>query len=288
MKNYTITIIAVVLSLLSTAFSAALVPQPSNSLFLDSGAAVESPYGGGSDFYSDWDSSYLDGGSSVTITNESEVPVAEFHSAASSQVNSEGPGNVCIEAHSESEAIMSVVTKGSNAWSGISSVAPGSSTGIFFDIVPSGPEENIGDIVTLHFNINAEVWAQYAEYCRIDGGFAGDQLLITRNCADKDSPLPDEVIWSANRLATTDNEDSYYQDFELTAALGDNIGVHFGIATKAYLTQYDEYSYASANLNISIEPGEVRPYCRADINSDGKVDLLDLAELAQYWLTGTE
>ena len=180
------------------------------------------------------------------------------------------------------------------AWANAATVAPGNATGNFYQILPDGNEKT-GDLVTVtiyyygNLSMIGNINGTYA--ASISGGFAGDDVLITRNCQDYDNPQESEILHRFERFELGGNialQEEYQETYQV--AIGDVIGIHAGVSTHAELTTIDFEqlsAYAQLGLGVVIEsydgPAPFDP-AKADLNGDGKVNLADFALFASAWL----
>jgi hypothetical protein len=196
-----------------------------------------------------------------------------------------------IQLYSNSYSFAEITTpKGEEAfaWGGAATVAPGFATGNFYEITPEAGEST-GDWVT----VTVDYWAYIETMSEggsstsaiVDGGWAGNDLLITRNCADYDDPQPDEIVCTFD-MQEFDGE--YNDQAAFMAQIGDIIGIHGGVYTNAYTGTHPGTADATADLSLylTLSEGTAPPLTAADadIDGSGRVDLGDLAILAQFWL----
>lgn len=170
------------------------------------------------------------------------------------------------------------------AWNGGAPVAPGTATGNFYRIDPEGTEA-AGDLVTVVFDFSAVLSAQLvggSSYSTIvSGGWSGNDLLITLNCADYDDPQPSEIIHTVSRK---DLLGSYADQYEFQAVIGDVIGLHFGVESTAFTGTNPGSASSSVSLDMSLTLTEGFDPSKADFDKSGRVDLVDLAYFARAWL----
>ena len=174
----------------------------------------------------------------------------------------------------------------SYAWAGAETVAPDFATGNFYEIVAEAGEST-GDWVTVTVDYSANISTTSEEgtsnYASVYGHEGGD-LLITKNCADFDAPVPSEIVYSFSK----EESDGYYTDQTVfLAQVGDVIGIHCGVYTNAYTGAYLSSSESSAEFFIELTMSEgSAPFDAGDADFDGSglVDMADLAMFASVWL----
>jgi len=111
-----------------------------------------------------------------------------------------------------------------------------------------------------------------------DSGKAADNysLVIFNNAG------PNDICWAADYMNEEVEDDDYHRFVD--------IGSHFCSVT-GIIEQYNGYkNYYEWDYYqlLTTGTGDLKRYTPADINGDCKVDFLDVAELGQYWLWGTE
>lgn len=172
------------------------------------------------------------------------------------------------------------------AWAGSSTVAPGTATGNFYTIEADGAETiGMPVSVTIRYSIeiSKDLLGGSSNSAIVDGGWSGDEMLVTVNCADLDDPQPSEIAYL---VAKKDADGSYSGASTFEAAIGDVVGLHFGIVATAYTGTHPGTATGSASADVQITVGEfVFEPEMADFNSNGKVDIADLAWFAWDWLS---
>lgn len=171
------------------------------------------------------------------------------------------------------------------AWAGSSTVAIGSATGNFYTI-EADTGESVGDVVSVTFTYSAVIATDSiggSSYSGIvDGGWAGDDMLVTLNCADLDDPQPGEIV---HRVARKDSDGTYTDEYTFEAHVGDVIGLHVGVIATAYTGTNPGWSEGSVSADIQLTVSDaVFDPSQADFDRSGKVDLADFAKFASAWL----
>jgi hypothetical protein len=155
----------------------------------------------------------------------------------------------------------------------------GGTDGIFFMIMPSAGE-NFGDLVRVRLSWYAYVNGE-GDSTVITNGGGRPRITISRTLLGSEQEL-----WGRDGVNLHDpNTPIYYYDNEntaFTARIGDTIGVYMGASASSQFS--GAYSRAEVNLNLSLTLRSVTPSNPADLNSDGKVDMADLAIFAANWL----
>jgi hypothetical protein len=111
-----------------------------------------------------------------------------------------------------------------------------------------------------------------------DLGKAADNysLVIFNNAG------PNDICWAADYMNEEVEDDDYHRFVDLGSRFCSVTGI---------IEQYDGYkNYYEWDYYqlLTTRTGDLKRYTPADINGDCKVDFLDVAELGQYWLWGTE
>lgn len=178
-------------------------------------------------------------------------------------------------------------------WANMSTVQVGYATGNFYSILSDGSEAS-GDLVTITISYEGFVsWYGGEESTRdayVNGGFAGDDLLITLNCQDYDEPQESEIL---HRFSKLDLQEGYrWDEVSYQVNIGDVIGIHVGVGAHAEMGAIDPEGLdtsANAELRLGVVinsydgPAPFDP-AKADLNGDGTVDLEDFALFASAWL----
>ncbi|MBN2212490.1 MAG: hypothetical protein JW709_13920 [Sedimentisphaerales bacterium] len=295
MKYLKLLVCLLVLALCRSPLNAAHFVAEHESLYANSNAITESiTVPEQTDSQNHW------GGHYVETYSHTEIEDMEMDAIAEGQGKVEtinipftsyetDPAVLDIESHALSFADLpsenGVHAKG---WVNLSSVAPGSATGQFYRIDPDGTE-NTGDLVTVSLDYIVDIYFSgygVTNSGSVHGGFAGDNLLITLNCADWDDPQPGEIVRSYSKK----DVDGHYEDHDsIQVAIGDIIGIHFGVssATETYTTETGGGSETYLTMCMVITSYDGPPPfdpAKADLNGDGRVDVLDLALFASAWL----
>ena len=173
------------------------------------------------------------------------------------------------------------------AWAGAEMVEPGVATGNFYEIIP-GSGESAGDWVTVTVDYTALITTETqggSSNTALVHGPGREDLLITLNCADYNDPQPSEIV---HTISLKDSDGEYEEQATFSAQVGDVIGIHCGVYTNAYTLDTEGWSDSSAEVIISVSlsegTGPELTAADADIDGSGRVDLGDLAILAQFWL----
>lgn len=203
-----------------------------------------------------------------------------------------------VEAYSESYGwAYSSDCVSTDAWANASTVAIGQATGNFYQIVPDNYEQQ-GDLVTIRIDYSAAVELMDGDpsvstvKAWIDGGFAGDRLLITRNCRDYDDPQESEILQSFDKVELVEGNSDYV---EITVwyqvYIGDVIGIHAGVSSSTEIDgEGSTDCMANLDLIVTIESlDELAPFdpSRADMDGSGIVDFNDLQMFTTAWLWET-
>lgn len=174
------------------------------------------------------------------------------------------------------------------AWGGATVVEPGTAVGNFYRIDPDAGESN-GDTVTLSFEFLADLLESSSggssNSVSVSGDFAGDNVMISRNCTDFSNVSSGEILHSIPKIDIAGN----YQDgATLTAQVGDVIGIHCGVYSNAYTGTNPGSADSEVTVDLSLEITDVTAQeytaADADIDGSGRVDLGDLAIIAMFWL----
>ncbi len=173
------------------------------------------------------------------------------------------------------------------AWAGAEMVDPGYATGNFYEITPEAGEST-GDWVTVTVDYAAMIMTMSeggSSYSAIVHGPEDGDILITLNCADYDDPQPSEIV---HTISMQDSDGEYTGQATFSAQIGDVIGLHGGVIATAYTGTNPGMADSSVEMNLSLTlspgTGPVLTAADADIDGSGRVDLGDLAILAQFWL----
>ena len=183
-----------------------------------------------------------------------------------------------------------------DAYAGTAGVTPGNSTGLFFRIMPDA-DEQVGDTVeiSLDWIAEAQVWGVGHAAC--NNGFLGNDdpgsgITVAVNPSDKNIPPAASRVWEHPVVEQVD--DGYASDSDqttFTAQIGDVIGVFMGVDNEINIVgeeSADLYTYQQIMLTIRYIGGPVYTAKDADIDASGRVDLGDIAIIAQFWLENVD
>ncbi len=179
----------------------------------------------------------------------------------------------------------------SQGWGNAATVSPGYATGNFYKIMPDA-YEMFGDsfTITIYYSAFAGLDGMDIDNLSsayVNGGFAGDDLLITLNCTDYDAPQESEILHSFSPLIYVDSHLSAFLTYSYQVRIGDIIGIHAGVGSHAERVTIDSSTltaYAGVEITIMIDGYGPFDPARADLNRDGRVNLLDFALFASAWL----
>lgn len=171
------------------------------------------------------------------------------------------------------------------AWAGSSTVEIGSATGNFYTI-EADTGESVDDVVSVTFTYSAVIATDSiggsSHSGIVDGGWAGDDLLVTLNCSDLDDPQPGEIV---HRVPKKDSDGTYTDAYTFEARVGDVVGLHVGVIATAYTGTNPGWSEGSASADIQLVVSQAAfDPSMADFDKSGRVDLADLALFASAWL----
>ncbi len=197
--------------------------------------------------------------------------------------------NFCNVEHANLYLSAGAVTKhysGPDAYittSSISTQNEKGSPGFFVEVVATQEDENIGDQVIINMSMEPTVTLDGSS-CQawIKGPNGAAQFMVALNPILDENGMPNEesIIFSEDNIISPISFSSY-DEMDFPAHIGDVIAVYadFGCS----ITQPDStLQSAQILVDINFETGLVTN--PADINNDGFVNMLDLAELASNWL----
>jgi hypothetical protein len=198
-----------------------------------------------------------------------------------------------VSAKASAEARTYDINATATTYAGTATVAPGYSTGLFFKIMPDDGEQ-FGDTVEVTMNWHGHASVSTAGTAKCNAGFLsndnpGSPIVVAVNPWDKNVPETPSRVWTHPVMEQFGDgyQDGSDNEAGFTARIGDVIGVFAG--NHADVDVSGEGGLASAeashDFTFTLEYiGRVYTASDADIDGSGRVDLGDVAILAQFWL----
>jgi hypothetical protein len=155
--------------------------------------------------------------------------------------------------------------------------------GLFYKVASDG--EPAGTPVKVRLSWNAQAQITDLGYAYFNYSPAGDGILVAINSNPIDSvPAADSIIYRRSSLYFDNSGQSPQNDtIVFMAAVGDTIGIYLGGYTSIYFDNKTGGGDIQAEMAVNMQIVDSRDN-PADINKDKKVDLADLAKLAESWL----
>ncbi len=231
---------------------------------------------------------------SAMTTDEPDITTADCWASATmgyiEQFDEAGGLQIYADGNAYAETYTADAT--GYAYGAAAGVSVGESTGVFFRIMPDAGEQ-IGDTVEISLSWMAEVQVTGQGWAACNNGFLGLEdpgsgIVVAVNPTDRNNPPLSSRVWQ--RPVVEVNGDGFADDSDqaaFTAQIGDVIGVFMGVDNEVTVGGQeagDVYSFQEMSLAIQYIGGPVYTAADADINGSGRVDLGDLAILAQFWL----
>lgn len=215
---------------------------------------------------------------------EELVEVTEAYSYAYNDIWSYAEDDsICIQTQSVADGIADNASAYTSAW-GSGRTEDSQTYGIYYQIMPDEGEEP-GDDVIVYYSDTISISADGATFAYVGGPADMNHMAITRGQLPPVLIEPNSEYEVLTWPNLEPNEGGYWFSGVNTfdAKIGDVIGIFAENYTD--ITGWGPLDgVVENNLWIVLT---VKPVLAGDLDSDGDVDLLDFAKLAENWLAGT-
>jgi hypothetical protein len=193
-------------------------------------------------------------------------------------------GGVTIDFHVDVTAASLTAASGLNVSVGLGTEDyPNGRYGLFYTVASDG--EPVGTPVKIHLSWNAQAQVTGLGYAYFYYPPTGDGIIVAVNSNPVDgTPAAESVVYKRSAMYFPDSpQPPQSGTIEFMAAIGDKVGLYLGGTAPIYLDLATGSGdiHGEMTVNMQIVAGRDNP---ADINKDMKVDLADLAKLAESWL----